>query len=116
MVYTLFEDTVYILSGDMVYTREEEDTMKRKGFVFLRDYCEAIEKLPKKPQYSLYRAIIRYGLTDEISDLPETAKEIFERIAPLIQADAKRYEARSGSPDAVTEQGAQTLCGGKSGR
>lgn len=69
--------------------------MKRKGFVFRRDYCEAIETFPKKAQYSLYRAIIRYGLTDEIPELPEAAKELFERLAPRIRADAKRYEARS---------------------
>ena len=112
----MFEDTVYTWPGEMVYTREEEDTMKRKGFIFRRGYCEAIETLPKKRQYALCQAIIRYGLTDEIPELPEAAKELFERLAPRIRADAKRYEARSGGPDAVTEQGAQTLCGGKSGR
>jgi len=90
----LFEDTVYTLSEDMVYTREEEDTMKRKGFIFRLGYCEAIETLPKKRQYALCQAVIRYGLTDEIPELPETAKEIFERIAPRMRADAKRYEAR----------------------
>jgi hypothetical protein len=65
--------------------------MKNDSFVFYRSYEEAIDALPVKEQYMLYKAIIRMSLDDKTFRLPKVPKAMFALILPQIEANKKRY-------------------------
>ena len=64
----------------------------KESFIFYRSFYEAIEDLPEKEQLKLYKAIIKYGLEDEESELTGVSKTIFKLIKPQVKANNARYE------------------------
>ena len=74
--------------------------MKRNSFVFYRSFYEAIKKLKKTEQLTLYSYICRYALGEEVENLEGVPEAIFDLIKPQIDANTKRYEGglKGGRP------------------
>ena len=74
--------------------------MKRNSFVFYRSFYEAIKKLKKTEQLTLYSYICRYALGEEVEELSGVPEAIFDLIKPQIDANTKRYEGglKGGRP------------------
>lgn len=66
--------------------------MKRESFVFYRSFFEAIRKLNKRDQATIYSQICRYALDGEIDELTGVPAAIFDLIKPQIDANLRRYE------------------------
>ena len=88
----------------------EEVMVSRKGFSFLRSYIESVEKLPEMVQLALLKAIIHYGLDEEIpdfSDFGETScflDAIFcQQRAHLDYGHMKQNAGREGGENGVGE-------------
>jgi len=64
----------------------------RDSFVFYRSFYEAIEYLPENEQLKTFKAIAKYAINGEETDINGTAKAIFMLAKPQIDANNKRYE------------------------
>ena len=75
--------------------------MDRNGFVFYKNYADAIFCLPKNQQLDLFWAIINKGLTGcEPEKLSPAARAVWTLIAPQIELSVLRFEAgkKGGRP------------------
>ncbi len=75
--------------------------MDRNGFVFYKNYADAIFCLPKNQQLDLFWAIINKGLTGcEPEKLSPAARAVWTLIAPQIELSVQRFEAgkKGGRP------------------
>lgn len=66
--------------------------MKREAVLFYKSFDEAISMLSDEDQLKAYRAIIKYGLYGEESDVDGVAGAIFLLAKPQIDANNRRYE------------------------
>ena len=64
-----------------------------KGVVFLPSYYEAIRELPDADRLQLYDCIIRYGLYEEVMELPVALRGYFALIRPTMDLSTRRYES-----------------------
>lgn len=66
--------------------------MARDSFIFYRSFYEAINELPKENQADTYRAIAKYALEQEETELSGISKAIFSLVKPQLDANYKKYE------------------------
>ena len=82
-----------------------QESPGRNSFVFYRSFYEAIERLPDDVQLNLLRAIIKYGLDQDIPNFNNTphspyVEAIFAGIKPQLDANFKRFlnGCKGGAP------------------
>ena len=63
----------------------------RESFVFYKSFYEAIEKLPQKYGYELYRVICQYSLNGEVPEMSGIAEAMFTLMKANIDATEKKY-------------------------
>lgn len=66
--------------------------MERSSFTFYRSFFKAIESLPKSKQLEVYRAVVRFGLDGEDSELAGVSAAIFEIIRPILEKNLKNFK------------------------
>ncbi|MBR6688771.1 MAG: DnaD domain protein [Clostridia bacterium] len=66
--------------------------MARDSFIFYRSFYDALNELPKENQADTYRAIARYALDQEETELTGISKAIFSLVKPQLDANYKKYE------------------------
>ena len=66
--------------------------MARDSFIFYRSFYDAINELPKENQADTYRAIAKYALDQEETELTGISKAIFSLVKPQLDANYKKYE------------------------
>lgn len=66
--------------------------MERESFVFYRSFYEAIDTQPKNVQLAAYRALFKYALYGETSDLKGIVRSLFLLMKPQVDANNKRFE------------------------
>ena len=66
--------------------------MAKESFVFYRSFYEAIKKLKKSDQLTVYSHLCRYALGEEVEEIDGVPAAIFELIKPQIDANLRRYE------------------------
>lgn len=66
--------------------------MERDSFIFYRSYLKAIEKLSKKQQLMMFKAIAYKSLDNTDVELTGPAEGMFSLIVPQIEANRKKYE------------------------
>ena len=78
--------------------------MKREAVLFYKSFDEAISMLPESEQLKAYRAIIKYGLYGEESEVSGVAGAILSMAKPQIDANNRRYEngKQGGRPKKTT--------------
>lgn len=65
--------------------------MKRDGFVFYRSFFEALNCLDDEEAFLCFKAITKYALDGEETELKGAAKALFISVKPQIDANNKRY-------------------------
>lgn len=65
---------------------------KKESFVFYRSFYEAIRKLNKKDQLTVYSHICGYAFGEKTDELEGVPSAIFDLIKPQIDANLRRYE------------------------
>lgn len=81
--------------------------MARDSFIFYRSFYEAINELPKENQADTYRAIAKYALEQEETELSGISKAIFSLVKPQLDANYKKYEngkQKKSKPEANDKQ------------
>lgn len=66
--------------------------MGKDSFVFYKSFYEAIKKLKKSDQLTLYSHICRYALGEKVDVIEGVPAAIFDLIKPQIDANLRRYE------------------------
>lgn len=66
--------------------------MERLSFTFYRSFYEAIEDLPKSKQLEVYRAIMRFGLDGEDTELAGVSAAVFKIIRPILEKNLKKFK------------------------
>lgn len=66
--------------------------MARDSFIFYRSFYDAINELPKENQADTYKAIAKYALEQEETELTGISKAIFSLVKPQLDANYKKYE------------------------
>ena len=66
--------------------------MDKNSFVFYRSFYEAIKKLKKSDQLTLYSHICEYALGENVGEISGVPAAIFDLIKPQIDANLRRYE------------------------
>ena len=66
--------------------------MARDSFIFYRSFYDALNELPKENQADTYRAIAKYALDQEETELTGISKAIFSLVKPQLDANYKKYE------------------------
>ena len=74
--------------------------MEREAVLFYKSFDEAISMLSDEDQLAVYRAITKYGLYGEETELTGAAGAIFLLAKPQIDANNRRYEngKKGGAP------------------
>lgn len=63
-----------------------------EGFLFYKSYFESIEALDEKDQLAALKAIIAYGLFDELPENAGTAKAVVLAVKPVMDKNKKKAE------------------------
>lgn len=58
-----------------------------------RSFVEAIDELDEADQLAAYKAIVKYGLDGEVTDVTGPAKAVFLMAKPVVEKSLKRAEA-----------------------
>lgn len=91
--------------------KERNVSSKRKQFTFYTSFYDAIECLDEKDQRDAYRAICRYAITGEMSELTGAAAAVFLMAKPNLDASKKKAEGgKKGSPTKRTEKDVEKMC------
>ena len=79
--------------------------MAKDSFVFYKSFYEAIKKLKKSDQLTVYSQICKYALGEEIDELDGVPAAIFDLVKPQIDANIARYEngKKGGRPVTKTK-------------
>ena len=81
------------------------EILAKESFVFYKSFYEAIKKLGKKDQLTLYSYICRYSFGEKVEELEGVPAAIFDLIKPQIDANIRRYEngLKGGRPKSRTK-------------
>lgn len=79
--------------------------MGKESFVFYKSFYEAIKKLKKRDQLTLYSHICQYALGEKVDGIEGVPAAIFDLIKPQIDANLRRYEngLKGGRPKTERE-------------
>lgn len=65
--------------------------MEWQSFVFMRSFYDAIELLPEEEQLAAYKAVVKYGLNNEVVDSSNMAQVVLMVAKPVIDSSHARY-------------------------